>query len=219
MLKNTEDNPPCFLCYTVFMKKIDIFIFILIFVVSWFIFDRLHLFSDIYIKWAIGSIPLLFFIFYSIFVTLRRKEKLFSIGLTFENWLMAVIWGIGVSLIIIILNKYFMQNQPLANFGSLGLGIIYWGFLSFSQEIFFRGYLQKNLEKSFGNLLGLIFASCLFAFWHITIRFSLVWMMPLSLLKVFTIGLLWGFSFQKTRSLIAPCLSHFLVGIFLSNYF
>jgi membrane protease YdiL (CAAX protease family) len=201
------------------MKKIDILAFIFIFVISWFIFDKLYLFSNIYIKWGIGSIPLLFFIFYSVFITFQGKESFSVLGFTLKNWLLAVIWGIGVSLIIIILNKYFIHNQSLANFDSLGLGIIYWGFLSFSQEIFFRGYLQKNLEKSFGNLLGLIFASCLFAFWHITIRFSPVWMLPFSLLKVFLVGLLWGLSFQKTKSLIAPCLSHFLIGIFLSNYF
>jgi len=62
----------------------------------------------------------------------------------------------------------------------------------------------------------LILASCLFSLWHITIRFYSGWMTPISLLKVFSVGLLWGLSFQKTRSLIAPCLAHFLVGILLS---
>ena len=207
------------LCYNIFMKKIDVLFFLFIFIISWFIFDKLYLFSNIHIKWGIGSIPLLFFIIYSIFRTLQKKESLSVIGLTFKNWLLAIVWGIGISLIIIVLNKYFIHNQSLANFDNLGLGIIYWGFLSFSQEIFFRGYLQKNLEKSFGYLFGLIFASFLFAFWHITIRFSPAWMLPISLLKVFLVGLLWGLSFQKTKSLIAPCLSHFLIGICLSNYF
>jgi len=119
---------------------------------------------------------------------------------------------------IIILDIYFFQSKPLAVFSSWVFGITYWAFLSFSQEIFFRGYLQKNLEKIFGNFLGLIFASSLFAFWHITIRFYPGWTTYFSLLKLFLIGLLWGLSFQKTRSLIAPCLSHFLVGILLSNY-
>lgn len=201
------------------MKKIDILAFIFIFAISWFIFDKLYLFSSIYIKWVIGSIPLLFFIFYSVFRTFQEKEDLLVIGFTLKNWLIAIIWGIGISLVIIVLNKYFIHNQPLANFNSLGLGIVYWGFLSFSQEVFFRGYLQKNLEKVHGNLLGLIFASFLFALWHITLRFYPGWMTPILLLKVFLVSLLWGLSFQKTRSLIAPCLSHFLVGIFLSNYF
>ncbi|MCK4805881.1 MAG: CPBP family intramembrane metalloprotease, partial [Candidatus Pacebacteria bacterium] len=66
--------------------------------------------------------------------------------------------------------------------------------------------------------LGLIFASCFFSLWHITLRFYPGWMMPISLLKVFLVGLLWGLSFQKTRNLFAPCLSHFLIGVLLSNY-
>jgi membrane protease YdiL (CAAX protease family) len=202
-----------------FMKKIDIIFFIIIFVVSWFVFDKMSLFSNIFTRWSFGSIPLLSFIFYPFFIALKRKEKFSSIGLTFKNWLVAIIWGIGISLVIVILGKYSIQIKPLANFDSLGIGIIYWGFLSFSQEIFFRGYFQKNLERIYGNFLGLIFASCIFALWHIAIRFSPEWMLPVSLLKVFLVGLLWGLSFQKTKSLIAPCLSHFLVGVLLSSYF
>jgi len=201
------------------MKKIDVFAFIFIFIISWFIFDKLSLFSNIFIQRGIGAIPLLLLIFYPIFITLKKKRNFSEIGLTFENWPKAIAWGVGIGLIIVVLNQYFFYGEQLASFNNLGLGIIYWIFLAFSQEIFFRGYLQKNLEKVYGNFLGLVFASCLFSLWHITIRFYPGWMTTLSLSKLFLIGLLWGLSFQKTRSLIAPCLSHFLVGIFLSNYF
>jgi len=196
----------------------DIFVYIFIFVVSWFVFDNLALFSNIFIQWGIGSIPLLFLIFYPIFITLKKKKNLSEIGFTLKNWPKAIGWGMSIGLIIVILNRYFFYGEQLASFNNLGLGIIYWAFLAFSQEVFFRGYLQKNLEKAYGNFLGLILASCLFSLWHITVRFYPGWMAPISLLKVFSVGLLWGLSFQKTRSLIAPCLSHFLVGIFLSNY-
>ena len=201
------------------MKKIDVFAFLFIFIISWFIFDKLSLFSNIFIQRGIGAIPLLLLIFYPIFITLKKKRNFSEIGLTFENWPKAIAWGVGIGLIIVVLNQYFFYGEQLASFNNLGLGIIYWIFLAFSQEIFFRGYLQKNLEKVYGNFLGLVFASCLFSLWHITIRFYPGWMTTLSLSKLFLIGLLWGLSFQKTRSLIAPCLSHFLVGIFLSNYF
>jgi membrane protease YdiL (CAAX protease family) len=194
----------------------DIFIYIFIFIISWFIFDRLGLFSNIFIQWGIGAIPLSLFIFYPIFITLKKKRNLSEIGLTIKNWPLAIIWGISIGLMIVILNQCFFYSKPLANFNNWGLGIIYWAFLAFSQEVFFRGYLQKNLEKVYGNFLGLIFASCLFSLWHITVRFYPGWMTPIPLLKVFSVGLLWGISFQKTRSLIAPCLSHFLVGILLS---
>jgi membrane protease YdiL (CAAX protease family) len=201
------------------MKKIDIIFFIFIFIISWFIFDKMSVFSNIFVRWGFGSIPLLSLIFYPIFISSRRKEKFLKERFDFKECSIAVIWGIAISLIIIIPGKYFLLDKPLANFSSLGIGIIYWGFLSFSQELFFRGYLQKKLEKEYGNFLGLISASLLFAIWHITIRFSPEWILPISLLKVFLVGLLLGLSFQKTRNLIAPCLSHFLVGIFLSNYF
>lgn len=207
------------LCYNFFMKKIDIIFFISIFIVSWLVFGKMAQFSNVFIRWGFGTIPLLLFILYPIFITFKKREKFSKIGLTFKNWLMAIIWGGGVSLFIIILNKYFVFNEPLAYFDNLGMGIVYWGFLSFSQEIFFRGHLQTNLEKQYGNYLGVILAALIFAFWHITIRFYPGWMSFPPLLKVFSVGLLWGLSFQKTKNLIAPCLSHFLVGVFLSNYF
>jgi len=194
----------------------DIFIYIFIFVISWFIFDKLSLFSNIFIQRGIGAIPLLFLIFYPIFIALKKERNFLEIGFTLKNWPRAIAWGMGIGLIIVVLNQYFFHGEQLTSFNNLGLGIIYWAFLAFSQEVFFRGYLQKNLEKVYGNFLGLILASCLFSLWHMTIRFYPGWMTPISLLKVFSVGLLWGLSFQKTRSLIAPCLSHFLVGILLS---
>jgi len=207
------------LCYNSSMKKIDIIFFIAIFIVSWFIFGRMTQFSNIFIRWSFGAIPLLLFILYPIFVVIKKKEKFSEIGLTSRNWLKAIIWGGGIGLVIIILNKYLIFNPSLSYFNSLSLGIIYWGFLSFSQEIFFRGFLQNNLETKYGHCLGLILASLFFSLWHITIRFSPYWMSLISLLKVFLVGVLWGLSFQKTRNLIAPCLAHFLVGVFLSSYF
>ena len=194
----------------------DIFVYIFIFVISWFIFDKLSLFSNIFIQWGVGAVPLLFLIFYPVFITLKNKKNLSEIGFTLKNWPLAIGWGLSIGLIIVVLNQYFFYGEQLASFNNLGLGIIYWAFLAFSREVFFRGYLQKNLEKVYGNFFGLILASCLFSLWHITVRFYPGWMTPISLLKVFSVGLLWGLSFQKTRSLIAPCLSHFLVGILLS---
>jgi len=58
------------------MKKIDVFAFIFIFAISWFVFDNFSLFSNIFIQWSIGAIPLLLLIFYPIFITIRRKENL-----------------------------------------------------------------------------------------------------------------------------------------------
>ena len=197
----------------------DFFVYIFIFIVSWLIFDRFGLFSNIFMQWSIGAIPLLFLIIYPIFITLKKKRNLSEIGFTLKNWPLAIIWGTSIGLIIVILNQYFFSGEELASFNNLGFGIIYWAFLAFSQEVFFRGYLQKNLEKVYGNSLGLILASCLFSLWHITVRFYTGWMAPIPLLKIFLVGLLWGLSFQKTKSLIAPCLSHFLVGILSSNYF
>lgn len=196
----------------------DIFIYIFIFVISWFIFDKLSLFSNIFIQWGIGAIPLLFLIFYPVFITLKRKRSLSEIGFTLKNWPRAIGWGVSIGLIIVVLNQYFFYGEQLASFNNWGLGIIYWGFLALSQEVFFRGYLQKNLEKVYGNFLGLVFASFLFSLWHITVRFYPGWMAPISLLKVFSVSLLWGLSFQRTRNIVAPWLSHFLVGIFLSSY-
>jgi len=213
-----EVQPPYFLCYTIFMLIKDISVYIFIFVISWFIFDRFGLFSNIFMQSFFGAIPLLLLIFYPIFITIKRKRKLSEIGFTLNNWPKAIIWGVSISLVIIILDLWFFHDKPLAVFNNWTFGIIYWAFLAFSQEVFFRGYLQKNLEKIFGNFLGLIFASCLFSFWHITVRFYPGWMIGSSLLKVFLVGLLWGLSFQKTRNLLAPWLSHLLVGIFLSSY-
>lgn len=103
----------------------DIFVYIFIFILSWFIFDRLGLFSNIFIQWGIGAIPLLFLIFYPIFITFKRKENLSEIGFTFKNWPKAIGWGVSVGLIIVGLNQYFFFGEQLANFNNWGLGIVY----------------------------------------------------------------------------------------------
>ncbi|MGZ7136010.1 MAG: tetratricopeptide repeat protein, partial [Methanobacterium sp.] len=72
----------------------------------------------------------------------------------------------------------------------------------FAEELLFRGILQRNAENVLGSIFGLVYAALLFTSLHIG------WHSFLDLAFVFGVALLYGYAFQKTRSLFGITLSH-----------
>lgn len=73
-----------------------------------------------------------------------------------------------------------------------------------SEEIYWRGLLQRVLVRRVGPMSGLFLAAALYALAHI-------WTLNLSLmLAAFTAGLVWGWIFLVERSLVPVILSHSL---------
>jgi hypothetical protein len=71
-----------------------------------------------------------------------------------------------------------------------------------SEEIFWRGFLQRLLTRKIGPMTGLILAAVVYAGVHI-------WTLNLSLLlAAFTAGLVWGWIYLTERSLVPVIISH-----------
>lgn len=89
--------------------------------------------------------------------------------------------------------------------GSLVLiGILLFCIIGPGEEIYWRGFVQKTLEKKFGENKGYIFAALLYAFVHIvTWNFMIV-------LASLVCGLYWGWLYKKEKSLLPVIISHAL---------
>ncbi len=75
-------------------------------------------------------------------------------------------------------------------------------FVGIGEELLFRGLIQRDLEKAFGWKWGLFGASLMFAIMHLT------WRSIPELGFVFVAGLVLGFLYWKTKSLVAPIVAH-----------
>ena len=69
--------------------------------------------------------------------------------------------------------------------------------------------LQKNAENVYGMALGLLYTSLLFTALHIG------WNSFYDLIFVFSVALFYGYTFQKTRSIVGVTLSHGISNTFL----
>ncbi len=75
-------------------------------------------------------------------------------------------------------------------------------FVGLGEELLFRGLIQQDLTRAFGWKWGLVSASLLFAVMHLT------WRSLPELGFVFLAGLILGFLYWKTKSLVAPIVTH-----------
>ncbi len=75
-------------------------------------------------------------------------------------------------------------------------------FVGMGEELLFRGLIQRDLARVFGWKWGLLGASILFAVMHLT------WRSLPELGFVFIAGLILGFIYWKTKSLVAPIVLH-----------
>lgn len=85
---------------------------------------------------------------------------------------------------------------------SLLIGVLLLFIIGPGEEIYWRGFIQKNLTKKFGENKGYIFATLLYAGVHIiTFNFMLV-------LAALVCGIYWGWIYKKEKSLVPIIISH-----------
>ena len=82
-------------------------------------------------------------------------------------------------------------------------------FVGMGEELLFRGLIQRNLTDVFGWKWGLFGASLLFAAMHLT------WRSIPELGFVFLAGLILGWLYYKTNSLVAPIVAHGINNVIL----
>jgi membrane protease YdiL (CAAX protease family) len=140
-----------------------------------------------------------------------------EMGFTRRNWRQALLWGLGAGLITSAIGVATMRTPTLAP--SLGLQLIIgipFALLLASpfQEFFFRGWLQTRLESGLGRAGGLFLSTGLFVLWHYLAPFASTpgFGYPLNtvagLLGTAVSGFIFGYVFQRTRSILAPWLAH-----------
>jgi membrane protease YdiL (CAAX protease family) len=114
------------------------------------------------------------------------------------------------------LKNPFIKGQIGISIGTLILIIIITAFITFigaliSEEVGFRGYLINRLSK-LGDLKALIFSSFLFGIWHIPISAILLKTGILRnityVFNIFLLGILFGYFFLESKSLIPSSLFH-----------
>jgi len=152
-----------------------------------------------------------------------EKQKLISIGWSlkklFHNLYLG--WGLGAFFALEGLLANAIKYRGLV-FVPLGLSpyqlinfILISLVTAFSEETLFRGYIQTRLEKILDNdLAANIIASIAFSLIHLPIAiFVLGYNLPTLASYLFImliLGFADGFIFQKTKTIVAPTISHAL---------
>ncbi len=117
-------------------------------------------------------------------------------------FLVAAFWGMILKGLEIEFEpqRVFLELLQLdtSSFIAVFLCVIFLG--PFLEELFFRSFFQPVLEKHLGNRRGLILCSILFALLH----------EPVAFLPVLSLGLFFGFLYQRTRRIYLPFAVHAL---------
>jgi membrane protease YdiL (CAAX protease family) len=144
-----------------------------------------------------------------------------SMGFTRRNLGPGLLWGAGGGLLLMVVIWYTTEHRLAPFFGlQLIVGIPVWLLImSPFQEFFFRGWLQPRFENALGLWPGLVATSISFAVWHLCPPFEQAQIVPIMSLygMVFTtvMGLIFGYTFCRTRNIMAPWLAHVLAGLTL----
>lgn len=117
-------------------------------------------------------------------------------------FLVAVFWGIFLKGLEVEFEpqRVFLELLQLnrSAFIAVFFSVILLG--PFLEELFFRSFFQPVLEKHLGNRRGLILCSILFALLH----------EPVAFLPVLSLGLFFGYLYQRTRRIYLPFAVHAL---------
>ena len=142
------------------------------------------------------------------------------LGFTKENLSRSLMWGLIAGVIssllgTLVINDFSMPDQLGKQ---LLVGIPLWILIiSPFQEFFFRGWLQSSLSTRLGKHWGLLISNLAFTAWHYLSPIVDLAEFPLrswtGLISTFLAGLIYGYAFQRSQSIIAPWLGHAISGI------
>ncbi|MBI5680868.1 MAG: tetratricopeptide repeat protein [Methanobacterium sp.] len=135
-----------------------------------------------------------------------------SLGLTWGNIPVQLLIAF-TGVILGFIEYQVLHPKPLIPYFSIETvliaGIILLISTGLAEELLFRGIIQRNAENLFGGAFGLLYASLLFTSLHIG------WQSLTDLAFVFSVAMLYGYCYQKTRSIFGITLSHGLSNTFL----
>lgn len=154
----------------------------------------------------------------------KFKRGWSSIGFTRRNLGQTLLWGLGAGLVTSLIGFLTAEERSFAPMLGLQLGVgipIWLLIMSPFQEFFFRGWMQPRFQSALGKWGGLLGANLCFTLWHLFPPFvgTSTSSLPVNTLPgmvgAFGVGLVFGYSFQRTDNIVAPWLAHALGGIAL----
>lgn len=202
----------------VYLNIFSLYFFILI---SWSFYRYFFRFpewlEEIIIKPLIWLTPTFLIVLY------QEKRKLSMLGLSTNNFFKNIYlgWGLGAFFAIegLIANAFKYRGLLFVPMGlgvfDLLLMLLVSLFTAFSEELVFRGYIMNRLEEVMENeLLANFISAILFSLIHIPIA---VFVLQYNLNSLFSylflmlvLGVANGFIFSRTRTIVAPTISHAL---------
>jgi len=143
-----------------------------------------------------------------------------AMGFSRRNLGAALAWGLGAGLVTSVIAVIVVQHRMVSPRLGLELvvGIPLWLLVASPfQEFFFRGWLQSQWQRGLGKGLGLVVTAVVFTLWHYCWPLAGQTAVPLYTLQgamaTLASGLVYGYCFQRTGSIVAPWLGHALAGV------
>ncbi len=119
-----------------------------------------------------------------------------------------IFFGITVSAVILLPFSYLFSLSGMS-FEFLPLNAILFQLIgvSFAEEVYFRGFLQKRLGN---NVMGLIIVSILFSVMHVP---QLIFYGDIYSVMTFFPSLVMGFLYMRTSNVLPSTIFHFFANI------
>ncbi|MCL2189395.1 MAG: CPBP family intramembrane metalloprotease [Defluviitaleaceae bacterium] len=165
-------------------------------------------------------------------VIIKKKNLLASIGITKKNFIQSFFTGIFFSIVIVFALDSFNRIRELIQQGSILeilLSITFWFvFVSFSEEVVFRGYIQPRIYGYVKNdIIAVLIGGFLFALMHLptviidhVLGISL-FIFSISFIEWFFMFFLFHFIlnslYRKYNSIVAPFILHGFMNLSLIN--
>jgi len=136
----------------------------------------------------------------------QKKLSFSELGFKKDKWLKYVLVGVVIG-IPVGAAEYFVIH-PAPAFPTFEVKYLFrdlfymFCFVGMAEELLFRGLVQRDLMKAFGWKQGIVLASLTFAVMHLT------WRSIPELGFVFVVGLLLGYVYYRTKSLVGPIVIH-----------
>jgi len=143
----------------------------------------------------------------------QKKLSFSALGFKKKKWLKYVLIGIAIGIPMGV-GEYFVIYPapafPTFEVKYLLRDLFYMlAFVGLGEELLFRGLLQSDLTHALGWKWGVVLASLMFAVMHLT------WRSIPELFFVFLAGMILGYLYYKTKSLVAPIVMHGIGNVIL----
>jgi membrane protease YdiL (CAAX protease family) len=149
-----------------------------------------------------------------------RAGKLFLAGIVINGLL-----GIAIVSTILITGWQQVEINGLTEYGLatvagyLVLTAVIMLSVGIGEETLFRGYIQTDLMRKYGNLPALLVTSLIFAAIHIVMLISGQEVSPLSIFNIFLASLVMGYLYIITGSICASIGFHFFQDVLAAGVF